>query len=297
LHPTTRVLLCLVIALCAPRALRAQLPFYTDDPSVTDPWVWHFEFFNEYDALHFSEYPNLRQNTANFRLNYGLPHGLELDLDAPYLSIFRAPGDQASSGGGDTDMGVKWKFRDNPKAKRLPMLATSLYIEFPTGNVHEQLGSGLTDYWLTFIAQQPITDKTRINVNLGFLFAGNTSTGVVGIQTTRGHVYIGGLSFMHDFTPRLTLGAEVYGGVADNPGLGRSQLQFLAGGQYAFHKGMTFDFALLGGKYAASPQIGGQIGFSVDLPSFPRRTANSQSIVSGDPAMNRLLSAPQRRYP
>jgi hypothetical protein len=27
---------------------------------------------------------------------------------------------------------------------------------------HQQLGSGLTDYWINFIAQVPITDKTRI---------------------------------------------------------------------------------------------------------------------------------------
>ena len=37
-----------------------------------------------------SQYPNLRQNTANFKLNYGLAYHLELDIDAPYLSIFRA---------------------------------------------------------------------------------------------------------------------------------------------------------------------------------------------------------------
>jgi len=145
-------------------------------------------------------------------------------------------------------------------------LAASLYIEFPTGDTREQLGSGLIDYWLNFIVQQPLSDKTRINANFGFLFAGNTSTGVLGIQTTRGHVYPGGLSLLHDFTPRLTLGGEIYGGIADNRGLGRSQLQGLVGGQYAIRNGMTFDFGLLGGKYIASPRIGAQIGFSLDFP-------------------------------
>src|SRR5262249_61023432 len=118
-----------------------------------------------------------------------------------------------------------------------------------------------------------LTESTRINVNLGFLFAGNTSTGVIGIQTTRGHVYTGGVSLLHDFTPRLTLGAEVYGGKADDDALARSQLQGLIGGQYSFHKLFTLTFALLGGKYAASPRIGGQLGFTVDLPT----TRNSVS--------------------
>jgi hypothetical protein len=38
--------------------LYAQLPFYTDDAAVTERGKWHFEFFNEYDALQL-QYPNL----------------------------------------------------------------------------------------------------------------------------------------------------------------------------------------------------------------------------------------------
>ena len=79
----------LLCALWIAEPLLAQLPFYTDDPAVTERGKWHFEFFNEFDALQ-RQYPNLRQNTANYKLNYGLPHNLELDVDAPYLAIFRA---------------------------------------------------------------------------------------------------------------------------------------------------------------------------------------------------------------
>jgi hypothetical protein len=260
-------LICLVVCgTWTVASLAAQMPFYTDDPPVTDPWVAHFEFFNEYDGLQTSQYPNLNQNTANFKFNYGLPHKLELDLDFPYLSIYRAPGQSNSTGFGDTDMGMKWNFHNFRKGSRIPSLSASLYIEFPTGNVRQQLGSGLTDYWLNSIAQEPITDKTRLTENFGFLFAGNTSTGVIGVQTMRGHVYTGGLSLLHDFTPRLTLGAEGYGGVADSSGLGRNQLQGLAGGSYAVRNGLSFTFAVLGGVHEASPRVGGQVGFAVDFP-------------------------------
>jgi hypothetical protein len=266
-----RWVLLLVFGFCATKPVRAQLPFYTDDPAVTDKGKWHFEFFNEFDLLQHPQYPNRQQNTANFKLNYGLPYNLELDVDAPYLSIFRAAGTATSNGAGDTNLGVKWNFHKASQTSHIPALGVSLYIELPTGNSRQQLGSGLTDYWLNFIAQQPLSDKTKINANLGFLFAGNTSTGVLGIQNTRGHVFIGGLSLLHDVSPRLTLGGEIYGGIADNQGLGRSQLQALIGGQYTIRKGMTFDFGLLGGKYIASPRIGGQIGFSVDFPDILRR--------------------------
>jgi hypothetical protein len=265
----------LVCGLCVAKSLHAQLPFYTDDPAVTEKGKLHFEFFNEFDALQAPQFPNLRQNTVNYKLNYGLPYDLELDVDSPYLSIFRAAGTETANGIGDTNLGIKWNFHKASQASYIPALAVSLYIELPTGNAHQQLGSGVADYWLNAIAQQPLSDKTRINANLGFLFAGNTSTGVIGIQTTHGHVYTGGLSLLHDFTPRLTLGGEIYGGIADNTGLGRSQLQGLFGGQYEIRNGMTVNFGLLGGRYIASPRIGAQLGFSVDFPDVLHRSAKS----------------------
>ena len=248
--------------------LKAQLPFYTDDPGVTDEGKFHFEFFNEFDSLAHGQYPNLKQNTANYKLNYGLPHNLELDVDAPYLAIFRALGVQTSTGVGDLDMGLKWNFHQATPASRVPALAVAFYVEFPTGDSRQQLGSGLSDYWLYIAAQKPLTDKTRINANLGFLFAGNTSTGVVGVTSTRGHVYTGGVSLLHDFTPRLTLGGEVYGGIDDQQSLGRRQVQGMVGGQYALRNGLGLAFGLLGGKYIASPRVGGQVGFAVDFPDI-----------------------------
>jgi hypothetical protein len=214
------------------------------------------------------QYPDVRQNTANFKLNYGLPHHLEMDVDIPYLSIQRTAGNQSSDGWGDTNLGIKWVFHNESKGLLLPSLGASFYTEFPTGDTSQQLGSGLADYWLNFIGQKTISEKTRITGNLGILFAGNTSTGVIGLQNTRGQVYTGGLSTLHDFNSRLTLGGELYGGYAENDVLGKSQLQAMVGGQYALHNGLSFCFGLLGGKYVASPQVGGQIGFAMDFPDL-----------------------------
>ena len=222
-------------------SLHAQLPFYTDDPAVTERGKFHFEFFNEYDALQ-HQYPNLRQNTANYRFNYGLPHNLEFDVDFPYLGIYRET--DGSAGVGDTNLGVKWNFHKSSSGSRFPALGASFYVEFPTGNEKQQLGSGLIDYWLNLCVQEPLSEKTRVNVNLGYLFAGNTSTGAVGISTTRGHVYTGGVSLLHDLNARLTVGGELYGGYDSNSALGRKQLQGMLGAQYAIHRGVTFDLGL-----------------------------------------------------
>jgi hypothetical protein len=272
-----RLVLIALWGICGALSLQAQMPFYTDNPDVTDLGTLHFEFFNEFDGLQSSQYPNLRQNTANFKLNYGLPHDLELDFDIPFLSIYRTAQSQGSNGLGDSDMGVKWNFHKTSRPLNIPAFSSSLYIEFPTGDTRQELGSGLTDYWLNFITQEPLTDKTRINANIGFLFAGNTSTGVLGVLTTRGHVYTGGLSVLHDINSRLTLGSEIYGGVSDNHGLGKDQLQFLVGGEYELHNALSVTFALLGGSHVGSPKIGGQVGFEVDFPTAHNTPTAKQS--------------------
>ena len=43
----------------------------------------------------------------------------------------------------------------------------------------------------------------------------------------------------------------------------------LAGGQYAIRAGLIL-LGILGGKYGATPQIGGQIGISIDFPEVRR---------------------------
>ncbi|HLY43437.1 MAG TPA: hypothetical protein VKR52_19650 [Terracidiphilus sp.] len=273
------ILLCCV--LWGAGTAMAQMPFYTDNADVTDQGTLHFEFFNEFDGLQSAQFPDLRQNTFNYKVNYGLPHGLELDVDAPYLAIYRASGSQTSNGPGDTDMGIKWNFHKASRPLAIPSLSASLYIEFPTGDASQELGSGLTDYWLNSIAQEAVSDRTRFNANFGYLFAGNTSTGVLGTQNTRGHVYTGGLSLTHDFNSRITLGAEAYGANADKSSLGKDELQGLAGGWYQITSRMAFTFALLAGSHIASPRVGGQVGFEIDFPL--RNASPSKQLASTSP--------------
>ena len=246
--------------------LYAQMPFYTDDPALTDPNTLHVEIFDEFDGLQSSQYPDLSQNTANIKINYSPLRKLELDLDAPYLTIYRTAGAETSRGIGDTNLGAKWNLRETPPDTKLAALAVSFYVEFPTGDARQELGSGLTDYWLNFILQKPLSEASRINVNLGLLFAGNTSTGAVGIQTRRGQVYTGGISLLHDATSRLTWGGEIYGGISDGAGSDKTQLQAMLGAQYEIRHGLSLCVGVLGGKYGATPQIGGQIGVAIDFP-------------------------------
>jgi hypothetical protein len=289
--PTGLVLLSLWV-LVQPGPGCAQAPFYTDDTGVADPGMLHVEASDEIDALQSMQFPDLRQNTATLKTNVGLPHGLELDLDVPYILIDRASGTSSSRGVGDTNFGIKWRMREGSSASHSPALAASFYTEFPTGDSRQNLGSGLIDYWLNLIAQVPASDRTRITVNLGILFAGNSSTGVVGIETTRGRVYTGGLSILHDVSSRLTLGGEVYGGIADSVGLDRTQLQTMLGAQYAVREGISLYVGLIAGTFTASPRLGGVIGFAVDFPHLfhaPGRSAPQRTVRASDGARLQFL--------
>jgi len=246
--------------------VHAQQPFYTDNADVTNRKKFHFQLSNEYDILQRSAFPSLRQNTAVFELDYGLFDGVEIGIDAPLIAISnsRVTTPKTPVGVGDLDLHVKYNFLKEREGSRLPALAATVNVEFPTGNAREQLGSGFMDIFLNGILQKSITRKTTLRLNGGILFAGNTTTGAIGIKT-RGKVFVGGTSLVKQVTPKLDLGAELTGAVSSSLKLSRGQLQVQIGGNYALTRKMTLDFGILGGKFAASPRAGVQLGISLDF--------------------------------
>jgi hypothetical protein len=261
----------LIFALAAllwivPSIARGQQPFLTDDADVTPKGKFHFELSNEYDLLQRSAFPNLRQNTADFELDYGLFENVEVGIEAPIITIFnsRDTSPRTVAGLGDTNLSLKYNFLKEREGSRRPALSVGLGVELPTGDTERQLGSGLADVALNGILQKSLTEKTKLRLNGGLVFAGNTTTGVVGIKT-RGTVYTGGASVVRQFTPKLTFGAEVFGAFTSKFDLSLGQLQFQAGGNYAVRENLSFDFGVTGGRFAASPRVGVQLGFSYDF--------------------------------
>jgi hypothetical protein len=134
-----------VLCALAVASARAQQPFYTDDAGVTDAGVVHLEVFNELDRLQPALEPHRQQNTLNMRATYGLGRKVELNLDAPLLLIMNRSTVNNVFGLGDTNIGVKYHWRDEGNGYRHPALALAVYLETPTGNATSGLGSGLTD--------------------------------------------------------------------------------------------------------------------------------------------------------
>lgn len=261
------VTLLVAFCCCYPYAVSAQQPFITDDTDTTPRRKFHFEFSNEFDWLQTSAFPALRQNTADFELAYGLFEDVEISVAAPLLVIFAERGTPAPrrvSGIGDMSASVKYNFLKESEKSRRPALAVTVNLEIPTGDINRQLGSGLTDVFINGIIQKSLNTKTKLRLNSGVLFSGNTTTGVVGIRS-RGTVFTSSGSLVRQFSPKLQLGGELAGAFARNALLGKGQLQTMFGGNYQFHSNASFDFGVIAGKYDGSPRAGIIVGVSIDF--------------------------------
>lgn len=258
-------LLLLLLSSTSSRAL-AQQPFYTDDADVTDKGKFHFQLGNEYDLLQRLSYPAKTQDTAVFEFDYGLFKGVEIGVDAPLLLIHnaRVVHPRTAVGLGDVNFHFKYNFYKEREDSKWPAMALNMNIELPTGDTSKQLGSGFTDYFLNGILQKSLTQRTKLRVNGGILFAGNETTGIIGIRA-RGRVFTAGGSIVKQFTKKLDFGAELTGAVTSNFRLSKGQLQTLVGGNYALRKNLTFDFGLVAGRFIASPRLGAQLGISLDF--------------------------------
>jgi hypothetical protein len=244
----------------------AQQPFITDDTDVTPRRIFHVELSNQFDRLQRTSFPNLRQNIAEFELDYGLFEGIEIGIAAPVITIIRAPATSPRRvfGPGDTSLLVKYNFHREREGSWLPALTVNLSVELPTGDIDRQLGSGQIDVWLNGIAQKSLSNKTTLRLNGGIFFVGDLAAGAIGLRT-RGRVLTGGASVVREFTPKLQLGAEVTGARSPQFNLSRGQLQMMIGGNYALKSGLSIDFGLIAGFRPASPRYGAQIGISFDF--------------------------------
>jgi hypothetical protein len=257
----------IVLMLLSALPLRAQQPFYTDDAEVSDRGALRVELSNEFDLLQHSAFPGLKQNTLVYRFGYGLTSRIELGVDAPLIAILKASSvaSRDAFGPGDTNFAVKYKVAEEHPGSRLPAFALRMNVEAPTGNVKDQLGSGLVDYWLYGALQKTMPKKTVLHVNLGVLFAGNGATGLIGIPT-RGRAFTAGTSAIRRMRPKLKLGGEITAAIPNKLELRRGQLQVQVGGNLEIKKATSLDFGVVVGHFAVSPRFGLQVGFTTGWP-------------------------------
>jgi hypothetical protein len=245
-----------------PVAALSQQPFVTDDTDTVPKGNLEIELMNEFDRLHTFAWPETYQNNASVELTYGVTKNIEVGVAATFLSVYARQAPRAIGGIGDTSIAVKYNFRHDKEHSYLPAMAMSIFVQLPTGNYMRGLGSGVTNIGVNYMAQKAISRKSTVRVNGGFLFAGNTIVGQLGILSVRGHIFTGGASYVRTITRKLQLGAEFYGAVTSQFQLSAGQQQVRFGGNYGVSKRNTIDFALVAGRYSASPKFGFVIGLT-----------------------------------
>jgi hypothetical protein len=186
---------CAILALAfgSLTALHAGPPFLTDDPEPVDLHHWEFYTFGQGDRTADAN----AYSAPAFEFNYGVAPETQLHVIAP-LAHVATPGPGWTSGYGDTEVGIKYRFLTETDAR--PQLGIFPLAELPTGSSARGLGNGKAWYQLPLWAQKSYGPWT---LDAGGGVALNSAAGATN------HGYAGGL-IQRDLGKFLSLGAEVF---------------------------------------------------------------------------------------
>jgi hypothetical protein len=158
----------------------AGRPLTIDDADPVDPGQCEFETGAAYehasDCKHW-DFP--------FGLTYGLVPSVEVGVGfggqfEERTELLAASGEEAcfpEHGVGDLVVGAKWQFIQScPMGSRQAFVPS---VKFPTSDEHKDLGSGETDYDLTWIASRSIGEEAGVHVNVGYSWIGGPDDDVL----------------------------------------------------------------------------------------------------------------------
>jgi len=158
----------------------AGRPLAIDDADPVDPGQFEFEA-----GAACAHDPDCRHWAFPFGLTYGAFHGLELGVVfggqfEERTELLAESGDEEcvrEHGVGDLVAGAKWQFLQSCPLGARHALAAS--VKFPTSDEDRDLGSGETDYDLTWIASRSIGEKAGVHVNVGYSWIGGPDDDVL----------------------------------------------------------------------------------------------------------------------
>ena len=158
----------------------AGRPLAIDDADPVDPGQFEFEagvgYEHDSDCKHW-DFP--------FGLTYGLVPSVEVGVgfggQFEERTEFLEDRDDEhcirEHGIGDLNIGAKWQFIEScPLGARHALAAA---VKLPTADDRKELGSGETDYDLTWIASRSIGEKAGVHLNLGYSWIGGPDDDVL----------------------------------------------------------------------------------------------------------------------
>jgi len=138
------------------------------------------------------------------------------------------------SGIGDLTVGTKWQFLK--ETGWLPRQALAAAVKFPTADDDKGLGSGKTDYDLTWIASKMLNEKTGLHVNAGYTWVGEPPGENVGDVAHYGLALDYQLTEAVQWVGELFAEKELQGGT-------QTVVQYTSGFRWSATKSLTLDAA------------------------------------------------------
>ena len=159
----------------------------------------------------------------------------------------------SADGLGDLIVYPRWKFLD--QSRLLPGQAVSFTVKFPTADHDEELGSGATDYDLTWIASEKIGERFQIDVNVGYSWIGKPQD-----EDAANLCHYGVALEYQLFEPVQWVG-EVFAQRGMTTGA-ETTIQCNTGFRYAVCDGLSFDMAVGSGISGDVPDFTGMAGLT-----------------------------------
>lgn len=170
------------IALFLPNQLFAQggPPMITDDTGTVPKGHWEIN-----SAFTIERGADERlYGTPLLDINYGLSKNTQLKVEIPWLVVHRN-GQQSINGLGNTNIGVRWRFRDETPKHRI---ALSIYPQFEFNNPTASVRRGIVDRGPEFLMPlqwQTQVGKYGVGGDVGYRFKRGTDEIIYGVIAGR----------------------------------------------------------------------------------------------------------------
>ncbi len=209
--------LLLAALTCTALPLRADSPFYTDDPEFSPGWEIKAGFTGERNR-------GGSVFTEVLDWNYAVLPNVRLNLTTYTKHIWPDAGG-SEFGYGDTEFKVKWRFMDaDPKTAR-PSLGIAPKVYIPTASEDRGLGDGV---W-----------RFQLPLQLGKAIGSNYHFAEIGYQWAfdekASDLLYGGYGVQHTINKHLALGTELYGWMPAGDSA-NYQIVTTLGGVYTFNE-------------------------------------------------------------
>jgi len=249
--------LCLVAAtFAAATRVRADAgpPFLTNDPNTPGNGNWEINVAAMQTAL-----PGITSwQLPQLDVNYGLGERIQLTGEIPYV-VQRTSGQPQSSGWGNANPGIKWRFLDQGQSG----WTVSTFPMYQTGGSAAAQHQGIAVQGprvLLPLEAAHTVGSLNVDVEIGSY-----------IPVHGEHEHIAGLVVGEQLNSRLELDAELYN---DHIRGGSDVTTLGVGGRYHLHRGFNLLFMAgrgLGGASPAQIEFMGYLGIQILLSDYGRR--------------------------